>query len=144
MWQSRRQLLRALARKGEDVSFDAACSISIADTILDFASVVVRQLAEPAGLDALRHTIELAVSIWNAHTLARPEWGQPQHLAELTRLVSISASQQMLMVFEQLTAVKLSRFAEDMRVVCEWQVTADAAGRARFDCMARLPPGKPS
>jgi hypothetical protein len=120
------------------MSLDAAC-ISIADTILEFASVVLSQAPEPQGLDTLRQTMELAVSVWNAHTLATPAWGQPEHLNELSRLIALSASPSMLAAFEALRAVKLTRFAQDARVVCEWQVVADELGRTRFDCSARLP-----
>lgn len=121
------------------MSLDGPTCASIADTILDFASVVLRQIVEPSGIDTLRQTIELAVSVWNAHVLALPEWGQPEHLMELSRLISLSSSPQMLAVFEQLSDVKRARFAADLRVVCDWQVTADELGRTRFDCSARKP-----
>ena len=121
------------------MSIDGPSCASIADTILDFASVVLRQIAEPSGIETLRQTIELAVSVWNAHVLAQPDWGQPEHLMELSRLVALSASPQMLAIFEQLSDVKRARFAADTRVVCEWQVTADEQGRTRFDCSARKP-----
>lgn len=121
------------------MSLDPTSCASIADTILDFASVVLRQMTEPSGIEALRQTIELAVSVWNAHVLARPEWGQPEHLVELSRLVAISASPHMLAIFQQLSDVKHARFPHELRVVCEWQVTADEQGRTRFDCSARKP-----
>lgn len=123
------------------MSLDAAC-VSIADTILDFANVVLCQITEPPGLEALRQTIELAVSVWNAQTLATPEWGQPEHLNELRSLISLSASPQILASFEALRSAKLTRFADDTRVICEWQVVADEQGRTRFDCSARLPPAQ--
>jgi hypothetical protein len=118
---------------------EGAC-ISIADTIMEFANVVLCQVHEPQALDALRQTIELAVSVWNAQTLASPAWGQPEHLNELSRLIALSASPHMLAAFQALRSAKLTRFAGDARVVCEWQVVADELGRARLDCSARLPP----
>jgi hypothetical protein len=121
------------------MSLDGAC-VSIADTILEFANVVIGQMPEPQALETLRQTIELAISVWNAHTLATPVWNQPEHLNELSRLIALSASPQILAAFEALRSAKLSRFAADARVVCEWQVVADEHGRARFDCSARLPP----
>lgn len=126
------------------MSLDGTLCVSMADTILDFAHVVLSQLAEPPALHALQQTIELAVSVWNAHVLASPAWGQPQHLAELSRLVAISSSPHMLAAFHALSEVRTSRFAEDLRVVCEWQVTADERGRTRFDCTARLPASRAS
>jgi hypothetical protein len=59
-------------------------------------------------------------------------------------LIAISSSPQMLASFEALTQVRKTRFADDLRVVCEWQVTADERGRTRFDCMARLPASRAS
>jgi hypothetical protein len=126
------------------MSLDGTFCVSIADTILDFASVVLSQFAEPPALTVLQQTIELAVSVWNAHVLAAPEWGQPEHLAELSRLIAISSSAPMLAAFEALSGVRRARFASDLRVVCEWQVTADEQGRTRFDCMARLPASRAS
>ena len=121
------------------MSIDGAC-ISIADTILEFANVVLSQVHEPQALDALRQTIELAVSVWNAQTLASPAWGQPEPLNELSRLITLSASPAMLAAFQALRSEKLTRFAADARVVCAWQIVADEQGRARLDCSARLPP----
>ena len=126
------------------MSLDGTFCVSIADTILDFANVVLCQFAEPPALNVLQQTIELAVSVWNAHVLAAPEWGQPEHLTELSRLISISSSPQMLAAFQALSEVRRARFAADLRVVCEWQVTADDQGKTRFDCMARLPASKAS
>lgn len=121
------------------MSLDGAC-ISIADTILEFANVVLCQLQEPQALDTLRQTVELAISVWNAQTLANPPWCQPEHLNELGRLIALSASPQILAAFEALRSAKLTRFAGDTRVVCEWQIVADEQGRTRLDCSARLPP----
>jgi hypothetical protein len=140
-----RESLHAEPRnRGCTMSLDGTFCVSMADTILDFANVVLCQIAEPPALNVLQQTIELAVSVWNAHVLATPEWGQPQHLAELSRLVAISSSAQMLAAFQALSEVRQARFASDLRVVCEWQVTADERGRTRFDCMARLPASRAS
>jgi hypothetical protein len=106
---------------------------------LDFARVVLTQMPEASALPALQKTLELAISVWNAHALAAPAWGKPENLAELSRLVSLSASPQMVAAFEALRGERLSRFADDLRVVCEWQVTADELGRTRLDCSARSP-----
>lgn len=121
------------------MSLDSACVSPIADTILDFARVVLCQMPEQPGLSALQQTLELAISVWNAHALASPVWGKPENLAELSHLVLLSASPQMLSAFEALRVERLSRFADDLRVVCEWQVIADEQGRTRLDCSARLP-----
>jgi hypothetical protein len=121
------------------MSIEVVCVAPIADTILDFARVVLCQIPEPPALQVLQKTLELAISVWNAHALAAPAWGKPENLAELSHLVLLSASPQMLSAFEALRGERLSRFADDLRVVCEWQVTADEQGRARLDCSARLP-----
>ena len=92
------------------MSLDGAC-ISIADTILEFANVVISQMPEPQALESLRQTIELAVSVWNAHTLASPVWNQPEHLNELSRLISLSASPQILAAFEALRSRGAQRIA---------------------------------
>lgn len=140
-----RESLHAEPRtRGRSMSLDGTLCVSMADTILEFAHVVLCQLTEPPALPVLQQTIELAVSVWNAHVLASPEWGQPQHLAELSHLVAISSSPPMLAAFQALSEVRKTRFADDLRVVCEWQVTADERGRTRFDCMARLPASRAS
>lgn len=121
------------------MSLESACVAPIADTILDFARVVLSQMSEPPALPVLQQTLELVISVWNAHALASPAWGKPENLAELSHLVALSASPQMLSAFEALRGERLTRFADDLRVVCSWQVTADEQGRARLDCSARLP-----
>jgi hypothetical protein len=121
------------------MTFDSASVAPIADTILDFARVVLCQISEQPALPVLQKTLELAISVWNAHALAAPAWGKPENLAELSHLVALSSSPQMLAAFEALRGERLSRFADDLRVVCEWQVTADELGRTRLDCSARLP-----
>jgi hypothetical protein len=121
------------------MSLESACVAPIADTILDFARVVLCQMPEPPALAALQKTLELAISVWNAHALAAPAWGKPENLAELSHLVALSASPQMLSAFEALRGERMARFADDLRVVSAWQVTADELGRARLDCSAHLP-----
>jgi hypothetical protein len=121
------------------MSLDTACVAPLADTILDFARVVLCQIPEPPALPVVQKTLELAISVWNAHALAAPAWGKPENLAELSHLVALSASPQMLAAFEALLGERLSRFADDVRVVCEWHLSADEQGRARLDCSARSP-----
>jgi len=118
---------------------ESVCVAPIADTILDFARVLLCQLPDPPVLTALQQTLELAISVWNAHVLALPAWGKPERLAELSHLIALSASPSMRAAFEALSSERLTRFAEDPRVVFEWQVTADESGRTRLDCSARLP-----
>jgi hypothetical protein len=115
-----------------------ACG-SIADTIVEFASPLLRELADPPNLEALRQTLELAISVWNAHVMASPEWGHPEQLDELTRLVSISASASMVSAVSALGEARRERFAADKRVVCDWEVVLDEQGRPRFDCTAQGP-----
>jgi hypothetical protein len=121
------------------MTIESVCVAPIADTILDFARVVLCQIPEPPALPTLQQTLELAISVWNAHALAAPAWGKPENLAELSHLVALSASPQMVAAFEALRGERLTRFSEDLRVVCEWRVTADELGRTRLDCSARLP-----
>jgi hypothetical protein len=121
------------------MGIESVCVAPIADTILDFARVVLCQIPDPPALSVLQQTLELAISVWNAHALAAPAWGKPESLAELSHLVALSASPQMHSAFDALRSERLARFADDLRVVCEWQVTADELGRTRLDCSARSP-----
>lgn len=121
------------------MGLESACVAPIADTILDFARVVMCQMPEPPALAALQKVLELSISVWNAHALAAPAWGKPENLAELSHLIALSASAEMLAAFEALRAERLTRFADDLRVVCEWHLSADELGRTRLDCSARLP-----
>ncbi len=121
------------------MTVESVCVAPIADTILDFARVLLCQIPEPPALPALQKALELAISVWNAHALAAPAWGKPENLAELSHLIALSASPQMAAAFDALNGERLTRFADDLRVVCEWRVTADELGRTRLDCSARLP-----
>lgn len=123
------------------MSLDGTACASIADTLLDFAGVALAQIPEPTALDALGRVLELAVRVWNAHSLASEVWGQPGHLVELKHLVALSASPPLLSAFEALQAAKATKFAADARIICEWRVVTDDDGKMRFDCAARLPPG---
>jgi hypothetical protein len=112
---------------------------SIADTIVEFAAPLLRELAEPPNLDALKQALELAISVWNAHVMASPAWGRPEQLDELSRLVSISASPAMVNAVSTLSALRQEQFAADVRVVRDWEVMLDEGGLARFDCTAQAP-----
>ena len=112
---------------------------SISDTILEFGRPVLDGLPRPAGLDVLKQALELVISVWNAFAMAAPEWGRPEHLAELERLISVSSSPHMISAFEALSEARRQRYAADVRVVRTWDVVIGEAGAARFDCAACSP-----
>jgi hypothetical protein len=112
---------------------------SISDTIVDFAAPLLRQLEDPPNVDALKKAFDLAISVWNAHVMACAQWGRPEQLAELARLVSISASPSMSSAFALLSSQRKQRFSCDVRLVSDWEVVIDELGQARFDCTAQCP-----
>ena len=116
---------------------------SISDTILSFGEPILQRLretAEPPSLDAIKHALEIVITIWNAHVMAMDEWGHPEHLLDLQRLaLDPFASVDTIMTLATLTERKLERFAADVRVVSKWDLSLDELGSHRFDCTARLP-----
>ena len=112
----------------------------ISETILDFGEPLVGQLDATLPLDVTQSTFKIVITVWNAHVLAMPRWGQPQVLADLhERMRDPQVPPEMVEAVRTLSQRRLERFADDGRAVGEWSlVMADDGWRLR--CDARVPP----
>ena len=55
----------------------------ISETILDFGEPLLSQLDAALPLDMIQSTFQIVITVWNAHVIAMPRWGQPRFLADL-------------------------------------------------------------
>lgn len=116
-------------------------SRKISETIIDFGAPLVGQLNGSESLDVVHATFNLVITVWNAHVMAMPVWGQPHLLEQLDAILRAPATPpQMIEACHALAARRRERFANDPRAVGEWDVRLDAHGRVRLHCDARLPP----
>ncbi len=116
----------------------------ISATILDFAAPVIDPLASRSlPVATLSNLFQVIITIWNAHVMATPTWGQPVMLVELRKTVtSPGAPPELSNLFKVLSDLRKERFAEDARAVGEWSVIADLAGGFKLRCDAPMPSGK--
>ena len=113
----------------------------ISETIIDFGAPLIAQLDAGQPIEIVRCVFAIVITVWNAHVMAMPVWGQPQLLDQLGELLgSPSAPAQLIDTYAELAARRQQRFAEDPRAVGEWSVTIDQQGRVRLHCDARVPP----
>ena len=111
----------------------------ISSTILEFAEPLFEQFPETPPIDALRNALKIVITVWNAHTLSLPIWGEPHHLDNLRKLVDGPSSPPgTAEVIEALTIRRHEWFRDDPRAVGEWTVEPSGAGFV-FRCDARLP-----
>jgi hypothetical protein len=111
----------------------------ISETIVDFGDPLIRQLDTDQPYEVVRSTFEIVITVWNAHVMAMPRWGQPSHLAELhKRVQDPQVPTPMIDAFRELSRRRAARFATDARAVGEWSVTRDT-DRWRLRCDARAP-----
>lgn len=111
----------------------------ISMTILEFGEPLFAQFPEIPPIDVLRHALQIVITVWNAHTLATPTWGQPHHLDDMKRrLCGPDSTPWMAAVVAKLTARRYERFKNDPRAVGEWSVRQEGDGLV-FRCDARLP-----
>lgn len=92
----------------------------ISETFLDFAAPVLPDLPS----DALEHRVQLALQVsctaWNAVIFA-DVLNDPRHLDEIRRLTTDNPKTALLM--EQMIARKRALFADDERLIGDWEVT---------------------
>ncbi len=113
----------------------------ISETIIDFGAPLIGQLDGNEPPDVVQATFSLVITVWNAHVMAMPVWGQPQVLAQLAQLLrGPAAPPQMTEACHTLALRRRQHFADDVRAVGGWELRRDACGRARLHCEARVPP----
>ena len=90
----------------------------ISETILDFGEPLLSQLDAALPLDMIQSTFQIVITVWNAHVMAMPRWGQPRFLADLhERMRDPQMPPEMVEAFRTLSQRRLERFANDGRAV---------------------------
>lgn len=111
----------------------------ISMTILRFGEPLFARFHEIPPVDVLRSLLRIVITVWNAHVLAMPIWGQPQHLENVDRLLcGPDVTPWMAGVVAELSDRRRTRFKNDPRAVGEWTVEPGTDGLL-FRCDARLP-----
>lgn len=113
----------------------------ISETILDFAEPVIGPvIGSNPPIAALTSMFQIIITIWNAHVMATPIWGQPDILAEVRRTIAgPGAPPELRIMFKLLSDRRLELFGTDYRAVGEWSVIADKGTGFKLRCDARMP-----
>ena len=111
----------------------------ISETILDFGEPLFSQLDAALPLEAIQSVFRIVITVWNAHVVATPRWGQPRFLADLQeRMRDPQMPPEMVEAMRTLSQRRLERFASDGRAVGDWSLVMDA-GEWQLRCDARVP-----
>ena len=110
-----------------------------AATLIDFGEPVLEILPSRPAEAEVREAVELLVSVWNAHALAAPAWGEVEPLQEIEAIAhSADAPHFLVRVLKVLSERKKTQFAGDTRVADEWDLAGD--GRSYLlTCEERAP-----
>ena len=112
----------------------------LSETILDFGEPLLSQLGCVPPIDVMRNALRIVIAVWNAHVMAMPLWGSPQHLAHMRDLVGRHAAPPLTReLFEALSTRRLERFGDDPRAVGAWDILPDGHNGYRLRCEARGP-----
>ena len=113
----------------------------ISETVIDFGAPLLRDLDQEQPIAIVRATFNLVITVWNAHVVAMPVWGQPEVLEQLEEVLRApGTAPEMIAACADLAARRQQHFANDPRAIGEWRVAFDNRGRARLHCDARVPP----
>jgi hypothetical protein len=113
----------------------------ISETVVDFGAPLIAQLDSHQSLETVRAVFNIVITVWNAHVMAMPVWGQPEVLKQLRALMRISDTPpEMAKAFTDLSARRRKNFRDDPRAVGQWNIQFDPAGRVRLYCEAHVPP----
>ena len=106
----------------------------ISEMILDFGEPLFGQLDAALPLDAVQSIFKIVITVWNAHVMSMPRWGQPRFLADLhERMRDPQVPPEMVEAVRTLSQRRLERFASDGRAVGEWSLVMEA-GEWRLRC----------
>jgi hypothetical protein len=95
-------------------------SRKISETILDFGEPLLSRFDETLPIDVMREALMTVITVWNAHVLAMPLWGEPKHLERLTECLSgPGVPEELRGALDALTRRRSERFKDDPRAVGE-------------------------
>lgn len=108
----------------------------ISATILDFAKPVLAEIPPGIPLETRRQALGFAILVWNA--LVMVERGRPDFLAELReRLDTLSGVDLVTDAFDRLVERKRQRYADDDRLVGDWELKLKPGGALSLWAEAR-------
>ena len=111
----------------------------LSETILDFGKPLLDRIDEEGPtLDAMRNALMIVIAVWNAHVMAMPVWGKPEHLANL-RALPIGLLPDGTNPVDALDERRAALFAADPRLVGDWSIDDDGRGGHQFRCDTLLP-----
>ncbi len=114
----------------------------ISETILDFGEPLLSRFDESAPIHVVREAVMIVITVWNAHVMAMPIWGEPGHLENLEAILRAHPEPPGAPpLVDSLSKRRRERFASDPRAVGRWDVVPDAHGGFKLVCDARLPRG---
>lgn len=111
-------------------------SRKISETILDFGEPLFAALGDEPPIEVMRNAVMIVVTVWNAHVFAAA--GKREYLDALGDTVYGSAPPELMDVLDALSVRRLERFADDPRLVGEWDIVPDGRGGHVLQCDARL------
>lgn len=113
--------------------------------VLDLAAPLLERLGTQPEPEAVRETMELAITFWNAKAKASQLWGdpRPRQLNDLRRkMTGRRASAEDAEAFELLSQRWHDKeIAFDPRLVGDWSLEVSGAGEPRVCCETELPDG---
>jgi hypothetical protein len=110
----------------------------ISAAILDYAAPVLDKLPPGEPLETRRATLEFAILVWNALVLA--DAGRRDFLVELrSRLGSLPGNDIVSGAFDRLIERRRERYADDDRLVGNWELRLKGDGSLAFRAEARRP-----
>jgi hypothetical protein len=115
----------------------------LAESILHLAAPLLEPLGPTLPPDQVRHAIEIAINLWNAHVAASHVWGtpRPKALSELRKsMCGKQAPPGLADKFELLSARWRKEFTFDPRLVGAWSFEVTEDGR-QLVCETTLPEG---
>ncbi len=108
----------------------------ISATILDFAKPVLDELSPGIPLETRREVLGFAILVWNA--LVMVERGRPDFLAEIRdRLDTLAGADLVTNAFDRLVERKRQRYADDDRLVGDWELKLKPGGAMSLWAEAR-------
>ncbi len=115
----------------------------ISTAILDFAKPLTDGLVPDAPLDVRRDTLRLAITLWNG--LVLQACGQGEFLTELfDRFRKLPHRDSVIMgaLVRDMVLRKHTLYAEDLRLVGEWELRDMGDGEVSLRAVAHAPPRK--